>query len=357
MLADRVPLAIRWPLRGVVIAIAIGALGDNGQPELAMTKTMQPTVLHDGFAVLEAPAWQPIVREIDRSGAVRFHEYMPVGTPVHSRVVGTSGGTALAWLEGWRAKLALIDADGELTSHTEWGTEVNRLCDQVASTDLRYGIGWQEPHALWLLHGSVQRGTHDPTAIQVRRSSSTIDWCGITSADDQIALLWFEDGQTFISMCSTNCSAPRRVQINTDRVLLGFGCVRDGCAIAYVDHDTYAKLGWFTASGELVWTMQMGGTGFRNVSIANAGCTVVASYGAPDATVFSVTRDGITRVWHDPDRPFAPAVVWSNGVLMLSHLSPDLNDITFDVMPLPCAEAQEADSSSPSVKNRISALE
>ena len=324
----------------LVIAIAIGAIvlrcrgRDRDQPTDTMAAAIQPAVLRDGFAVGESWAFMPVVREVDRDGTLRFYEDMPVDS-LHSRVVGTSAGTALAWLEDQRAKFALIDEDGELGEPSMWGSEVNRLCDGVASSNQRFGIGWQEPRALWLLHGPVQRGDLRTTALRVRAGKAPIEWCGIASADDLVALFWREDAHMFISMCANHCSAAMPLQIDADN-LLAFGCVRDGCAIAYVDHDTQTKLGWFTASGELVWTKPLGGTGFAHVSIANAGPrAVVASFRAPRApTIFSVTREGMVPVWTDPDRPFVPAVVWSDDVLLIAHRSEDLNSLSFEVMPL-----------------------
>lgn len=170
----------------------------------------------------------------------------------------------------------------------------------------------------------------------MRVRARNVDWCGVTATDDVITVFGREGRQFFASRCAATCSEPVRLPIESDRNgFLGFGCARDGCAIAYVDHDTHAKLGWFTLGGELLWTKPMGGTGFRQVSIANAGPrAVVASYGAPTATIFRVTPEGTTAVWNDPDRPFAPAVIWADSLLLLSHRSADLDDVTFEVMPL-----------------------
>lgn len=235
------------------------------------------------------------------------------------RFVGTRGGPAIGWKDDTKVKLAWIDTDGALRDVSTWGRKVVMLCDNAASNEHRFGVGWLESdNSLWFVHGPVQR-TALPSDIKP-------SWCGIAAAEENIALLWREGQRLLMNFCTRKqCSGLTvKVPIDPKETVLGYGCVRDACLFATRDKHGTAKLHRVNERGREVVNTLDAAARDTAVAVVGAGRSAFAlSFVAKDgrATIQRVTTElAFAEVWHFPtDR--APSLAWNAGKLLVADQS------------------------------------
>jgi hypothetical protein len=275
---------------------------------------VQAAALPGGFAmlvdgevvVLDTQAKVTQRARLQHSGEVRF--------------VGMRKGPGIGWKDGRYLKLARITKDGTLAEPSVWGKEVVALCDNAATNDYRFGVAWLESNdTIWFVHG--------PTKSNLLPSDIKPSWCGIASAEDNIALL-FRDGQrTYLNLCTPKgCSSLiLKLQIDPKETLLGYGCVRDACLFATRDKHGTTKLYRVDERGRMVTKPLEGATRDTVVAVVGAGRNAFAiSYMAKDgrATIQRITKDlGFAQVWHFTDTDRAPSLAWNAGKLLVAEQS------------------------------------
>ena len=284
---------------------------------------VQIGVLADGFTMLA----KKHVIELDREGA-KQHE-MPLRVDGDVRIVGTRAGTALGWQDGKKLKLATLDTDGKPDEVTTWGKKVVRLCDGAASNEVRFGVGWLESDGrVWFVHGPLARIAGEVTTsfeLPVKA-----DWCGIASAEQNVALLWREGSRLVLNFCGRKeCSGlVTKVPIDTKDTLLGYGCVRDSCLFATRDKQGTTKLHRVTEKGRAIVKTLEHAMPDSPVAVVGAGTRAFAiAYVATDgrATIQRFTVDGsFSNVWHFDAVKQAPSLAWADGNLLVALQSGDV---------------------------------
>lgn len=284
---------------------------------------LRAAVLRNGFA-LHAAGQPHRVREIDRKGATRTEHVVPRADEI--RVVGTRNGATAAWLDNKKVRLVALDKDRELGV---WGKSARTLCEGVASNDERFGVGWLEfDDSVWFVHG--------PTTVETEIAEPAIDepvlaaqadaksWCGLASAGPNVALMWRDRDRLFVNMCTKKkCAAlPGAVAFRRDQVLLGFGCLRNGCLLAARDPRGATRLQYITESGSTKWTKPLP-TKELAVSIVGAGdrAFAVGYVGDHGAEVLRVEpkSGGVTSVWQGSAAAGIPALAWSRDQLLVGQ--------------------------------------
>lgn len=304
----------RW-LAIVALVVVWWWRGGEDQPGLTSHRP-QAAVLADGFAVLADKQ----IAEFDREGN-RQHE-MQLRLDGAVRFVGTRAGAAVGWQDGKRLKLAVVDTDGSTGEASTWGRNVKQLCDGAATNEHRFGVGWLESDGkVWFVHGPMNRlaaGTIETVDLPAKAS-----WCGIASAEQNVALLFREGARVLMNFCGKKeCSSlVVKVPIDTSDSLLGYGCVRDSCLFATRDKHGTTKLHRVTERGRTIVKALEHARPDSPVSIVGAGDRAFAiAYVSTDnnATIQRVAVDGtFTNVWHFAGEP-APALAWSSGKLFVA---------------------------------------
>lgn len=291
---------------------------------------LQSAVLRDGFAFNHAGAGHRVV-ELDPHGTVRRERTLEA--PGDLRVVGTRAGAAAAWEDGKRLRLTRVEDDGDLGS---WGRSVRQLCDGVASNASRFAVGWLEADdSLWIVHGPLAAGadTDGPsdggdggdsarplaTGVALTRN----DWCGVASAEDNVALMWRSGDRLKITMCTKKaCSnLPASFKLEQRLPILGVGCLRNACLLATPDEAGHPRLTLVTTTGRSKWNHPLEAAS-GPISIVGVGDRAFAvGYAAPGGPeVIKIDRDGkAAQVWRDPASSGAPALAWSSGRLLVAH--------------------------------------
>lgn len=276
----------------------------------------QAAVLADGFAVL---ADRRMI-ELDRKGRVQHETTLRLDRR-DVRFVGTRAGSAVGWQDGKQVKLAILDADGNPDDVSSWGKRVQKLCDGAATNEHRFGVGWLEADGrVWFVHGPLDRMT---VASLVEPPAAKASWCGIASAEQNVALLWREGSRLLMNFCTRKqcTSLVVKVPIDTRDALLGYGCVRDSCLFATRDKHGTTKLHRVTERGRAIVKTLEHATPDTAVSIVGAGTRGFAlAYRSNDGrtTIQRVGVDGaLANVGHleasDP-----PSLAWAGGRLLVA---------------------------------------
>src|SRR5687768_3197492 len=220
----------RWFL---ALAVVGGMWWMRGDEPARAPDRVQVGVLKNGFTVLANRQ----ILEVDRSGAKQHAMRLQLDGDV--RVVGTRAGTAVAWQDGKKIKLATLDSDGKPDEVSTWGKKATRLCDGAASNEHRFGVGWLEADGrVWFVHGPLaQAAFAAPVATKAT-------WCGIASAEHNLALVMRDGSKYLLNFCSRKeCSGlVAKVPIDPSATLLDFGCVRDSCLFATRDKEGTTRL-------------------------------------------------------------------------------------------------------------------
>lgn len=314
--------AVLWPRHTgerAAVELAPADLGGN----------LQSAVLRDGFAFTHAAAGHRVV-ELDAQGTVRRERTLQA--PGELRVVGTGAGAAAAWEDGKRLRLTRVEDDADLGT---WGRSVRRLCDGVASNARRFAVGWLEADdSVWIVHGPLAAGAKTdgsdggdgdgsarPLATGVALTRN--DWCGVASAEHNVALMWRTGDRLKITMCTKKaCSnLPASFKLEPRLPILGVGCLRNACLLATPDEAGHPRLTLVTTIGRSKWNHALEAAS-GPISIVGVGDRAFAvGYAAPGGPeVLKIDRDGkAAQVWRDPAASGAPALAWSSGRLLIAH--------------------------------------
>lgn len=301
---------------GGVILIAGWWWMSEGSDESASTPRVQAAVLPNGFAVLADRR----LRELDRDNALQHEITLKHAAEV--RLVGTRAGTGIGWRDGKKIKFALVDNEGNPEEVSTWGKRVTQLCDGAASNEHRFGIGWLESDGrVWFVHGPMGR-TVD--ASDIEPTLAKVTWCGIASAEQDVALVWREGQKYGLNFCSEKqCSAyVAKVPLAKGDTLSGFGCVRDSCLFSTHDSSKKWRLYRVPESGRTLVVPLPDAAPDSRVDVVGVGARAFAvGYVATDgrATVRRVATDGsFTDVWHFDDQRETPAIRWAGNRLFVA---------------------------------------
>jgi hypothetical protein len=277
-------------------------------------------VLRDGFA-LHAEGQPHRVREISRKGPQRTEHVIDRDGDI--RVVGTRAGAAAGWLDSKKVRLVSLKNKRELGV---FGKSARMLCDGVASNDERFAIGWLEADGvIWFVHGptgetqAIETNEVDEPVLAARADPK--NWCGIASAEGNIALFWRERDRMYINTCTKKqCSGlPAAVAFPRDDVLLGVGCLRKACLLAVREKSGTSRLTYVTESGSAKWTKPLA-TNELSVSIVGVGdrSFAVGYVGSEGAEVLRIDAKGAAaRVWQGAASGGVPALAWSRDQLLV----------------------------------------
>ncbi|MDC0717486.1 hypothetical protein [Nannocystis bainbridge] len=296
--------------------------GLGGQRSAApSTASIQLAVLAEGFGLLHGDA-----------GARRFVEFAPDGTQrrelsldldADARLVGTRLGAALGWKDGKKVRLAAFDDRGRLTDPSTWGKSVQRLCDGAATGDGRFAVGWIEQDGkVWFVHGPMAQAIafEAPHAADIEPLRA--DWCGIASAEHNIALMW-KGKHTYINFCGPReCSSlVARIQIDARERVLSFGCLRDSCLVGTRDDRGISRVHLVTPLGKIAWSRTLAPGDGGALTIVGAGdraFLVAAADGDGSQVLRFETTGKSTPVWQRRGAS-VPSLAWSRGRLALAH--------------------------------------
>jgi hypothetical protein len=291
----------------------------------APAASLQSAVTSDGFLIAHGAACSWRVATIDTHG--NRTDDIALDRSGDVRVVGTTAGAAAAWQDGKRIKLASVGTGKELGS---WGKAVQHLCDGVASNDARFAVGWLEAdQTVWIVHGPTSR-----QALAAAVAPKT-DWCGVASAEDNVAMLWRENDRLLLTMCNEKGCSSLVAGFGLERKLpvIGFGCVEDSCLVAARDAAGAARLALVTTRAKTQWTkpLERAKSAISIVGVGNR--SFAAAYATRDgAEVVRVARDGtMTSVWRGAVAT-APVVSWSSGRLLVAYMRD--HELLHDVIPL-----------------------
>ena len=281
------------------------------------TAKLQAAVLGDGFALHVAGQPHRVI-EVDRQGK-RVEEH----TVRHNgeiRVVGTSAGVAAGWLDSKKLRLWSIEHEDDLGV---WGKNATTLCDGVATHDERFAVGWLESDGrLWFVHGPTRKQrTLELDEPVLAAQLAKPNWCGIASAEDNIALFWRDRDRLLFNTCTKKkCGGlASSIAFHRDDVLLGFGCLKSSCLLAARNKQGESRLVYVTESGSTKWTHKLD-TKRLAVSIVGAGNRAFAvGFATGDRVeVLRVERPGkVTKVWQGSGA--VPALAWSRDQLFIGH--------------------------------------
>jgi hypothetical protein len=246
--------------RTVTIAAGVAAIwwlssNDDDTSAPAAHDRPQAGVLTDGFTVLHGPRGARHIHELDGHGNIE--RAVPLRMDRDLRLVGTRRGSAVGWQDGKKVQLALVGDDGTLEQRSTWGKNVRQLCDGAASNDHRFGVGWLESDGrVWFVHGPLDHaaaGVAAPATLAAEPAGAS--WCGIASAERNVALLWREGSRLLMNFCTAKKCTSLVVKVPLDRrdTLLGYGCVRDSCLFGTRDKAGNAKLYHVTEKGKAIF--------------------------------------------------------------------------------------------------------
>jgi len=343
-----------WCVVIAAAALALGALwrapAGDPSPGDAADRTVAAAVLRDGFALTTPAGLAHRVVELDAQG----REQRTVGVEPRGeiRVVGSRAGSLVGWREGRRIHLARA---GDDRNPSRWGSSVRQLCDGFASNDVRFAIGWLEADdTVWIVHGPLAAngvasspGAGDADAagiagigdapdddapdntepvqlLQVAaREAAKSEWCGIASAERNVAMLWRADDVLHLDMCGKKRCSPLtgRFRIAAGERILGFGCLRTACLVATRAGDDPPRFSFLTETGKRKWTLQLAIASPRAAILGIGDRAFAVGYlGEHGAEIQRIDRDGkATPLWRDPAATTVPALAWSSGKLMIAR--------------------------------------
>lgn len=329
---------------GLVTAASLGlgarpspAISSGSAAHVRQVQDTQAAVLPDGFAVMQgAPADRHAVA-LALDGQQRWRRAVAIGAQ-DARMVGTSAGVAVGYRARDKLELAIVTGDGEHQLDSTWGKRVAQLCVASASSDLRFGIGWIEGDGtVWMVHGNVgarsaELAVSPPEAVS-ETTRGRADWCTITSAGQDIAMVWREGRVTRLNLCSRKrCDGLlSTLSLGPGQLVEQIACSAKSCLAAIRDREGQALLASFTIGGKREWIEPLAATAASGFAIVAAGDRgfAVSYVGDQGAAVMHVTRKGArVGVWGGPATT-APALAWSRDQLLIAHEGGN------DVLPMP----------------------
>ena len=310
------------------LAVTVALAWPHGAPHApaAPPGGLQLAVQRDGFLLSHPTDSGRRVIDVDRDGRER-------GTMItrhddDQRVVGTSAGPAVAWEEARKLRFVRISDDRDLGT---WGKTVRQLCDGVGSNDARFAVGWLEgDDTVWIVHGPIatENGAEaaDPAAaleVVAPGELARNDWCGVASAEKNVALFWRNADKLHFGMCTKRRCSGLFATYKLDHRLpiLGFGCLSNACLVAWRDDAGKARIALLSEMGRSRWNKLLDTAGDR-VSIIGVGdgALAVGYLGPAGAVVERFDRNGtVTSLWRDAAATGAPTLTWSSGRLLIAR--------------------------------------
>jgi hypothetical protein len=330
-----------WVLGGLLATAIVAGRGTPGV-EVPTTRELHAAVLSNGFALMEGTPNDRHVISVDWDGGTAKRLAVPVIAP-EARMVGTSAGIAIGWLENRKLHLARLKGDGELAEAREWGKRVKQLCEGTISNEHQFGIGWLENDGtVWVVHGPMkQRLEATEVPISDAATATRTVWCGVTGAGKKVALLWKDQHNRMdINLCDAKngCTDHARVPLARKETFAGIACHDRRCLMIARDTKGIANLGWFTMpQGKLTWWRPLAdATPDTTFSLTAAGdnAFAVGYVTREGATAIRVIESGsMVRAWADPYSSDVPALAWSNDRLLVAHRHD--SGVAPEVVPLP----------------------
>ncbi len=306
----------RRPLATLGVAAGLWWLWPDGASPPPPAR-LQAAVLADGFAAIDGGGRIAVLDAEARRG----RQIAVARPPAGARVIGLAGHVGLVWRDGKRVAVAAVGDGGELEGITRFGKRVATMCEGVATNDQRFGVAWFEADgSIWFVHGPTSpRGA--AAALEPRQvGPAKADFCGIASAEDQIALLFTEGSRATLALCGQRCAA-RRIELPRKSAVLGFGCARGGCAIATRGEGGAAQATWITPQGKSAWTRPLPHAGPGTpVTLAGTGAQVAIAYATANEPVVVAASPGgsIATVWQGAGDA-VPSIVSSGGRLLVAR--------------------------------------
>ena len=270
---------------------------------------MRVGVLGKGFVALSGGE----LTELDDAGEVLVRKQLSVKVD-EARVMSDRSGALVGWRRGSNVFAARLDDEGRPRGDEPFATDVASLCEGTASNRYRWGFAWLDRA------GRITKAENSLRAAELPEAAS---WCGIASANMNIAMLWRQHDGVWMTFCRTSdCD---RVHVHalsepSDEVL-GFGCTGESCLFA-VRAGSGASLRYVTEDLRYAtWELDTRSP----VSIAAIGVRAFAiGYLARDGrgVVERVLRDGSrSTVWEGGTVP--PVVTWNDGQLLIARAPGD----------------------------------
>jgi len=299
----------------VVVAVAIAWLWWTRHPPAAELGVPQAMVLNDGFGIVDGPDTGRVFLQLDRNGSQRSRVELPKLAP-DIRVVGARSGPLAVWIDRGKIALQSIQPDGTLGAREEFGKKVAMLCEGVATNDYRFGVSWMENDGrIWVVHGPV---TDAAASNDEDTDVPKPTWCGVASADEDIALLWADGKKIKQNNCDRRSCRNTVAKIAIDpKQLVGFGCVFEGCLFATRD----GKVTSFSDRGTKQWTRDLPDVraGERVSIIGGKRRFAVGYHTTTGAAVVRFDLSGkATAVWTD-NADQAPVLALSRDRLAISY--------------------------------------
>ncbi|MCY1066423.1 hypothetical protein OV090_16705 [Nannocystis sp. RBIL2] len=299
------------------------------------TAAIQLAVLSSGFGLLHGDPGARRFVELDSNGAPRRD--LSVALDADARLVGTYRGAALGWKDGTKVRLAALDDHGRLREPSTWGKSVQRLCDGAATGDDRFAVGWIERDGkVWLVHGPTTHAAAAEPLYTAAVEPLRADWCGIASAERNIALMW-KGKHTYLNFCGPrDCSGlVARVKIDAREAVVGFGCLRDRCLVGTRDDRGVSRVHLVSQLGEVAWSRTLATAAGGPLTIVGAGDRgfMVAAVDGDGASVLRFDDKGAsTPVWQRRGVS-SPSLAWSHGRLAIAYAEAD--QVRSEVVALP----------------------
>ena len=320
--------ALWYAVAGLALIVVLAWPRGEPRAPAAAPGELQLAVLRDGFLVTHPTDGGRRVIDVDRDGRERGTMIARHGDD--QRVVGTSVGPAVAWEEARKLRFVRISDDGDLGT---WGKSVRQLCDGVGSNDERFAVGWLEgDDTVWIVHGPIARqgaagaaAADAPSTLEVVAPGELVrnDWCGVASAEKNVALFWRSADKLHFGMCTKRRCSGLFATYKLDHrfPILGFGCLSNACLVAWRDEANQARIALLSEMGRSRWNKLLDTTGDR-VSIIGVGdgALAVGYFGPAGAVVERFDRNGtVASLWRDAAATGAPTLRWSSGRLLIAR--------------------------------------
>jgi hypothetical protein len=320
--------ALWYAVAGLAVVLALAWPRSDPPGPAARPSGLQLAVQRDGFLVSYPTDGGRRVIDVDRDGRERGTMITRRGED--QRIVGTSTGPAVAWEEARKLRFVRIADDRDLGT---WGKTVRQLCDGVGSNDQRFAVGWLEgDDTVWIVHGPTATEGGAATdgeagALELVAPGELVrnDWCGVASAEKNVALFWRSADKLHFGMCTKRRCSGLFATYKLDHRLpiLGFGCLSNACLVAWRDDGNHARIALLSEMGRSRWNKVLDTAGDQ-VSIVGVGvgdgALAVGYLGPAGAAVDRFDRNGtVTALWRDAAATGAPTLSWSSGRLLIAR--------------------------------------
>jgi hypothetical protein len=239
-----------------------------------------------------------------------------------ARVVGTRYGAALVWKDKKKVAFAPVEDPSQKQVH---GKRVERLCAQTATTPRWFSVSWLESDgAIWILRGQIAEATQAVALDEI--DAAPLPYCGISDAAQDVVLLYQNGSRYEMVRCpeKTRCSSPRKISLDKNFAILGFGCTSRHCLIGARDRRDQAgrpSLFWIDHKGSKVDSLTLE-DGVRDsiVTVVGQGDQFAIGYtnGLDPIALLSTKPGDVTEIWSAGDAGTVPALSWMGNMLLIA---------------------------------------